>query len=244
MKVIDAYWEKRNLGVSCTEITIDLNDTLEKIEIELNKCDSEYIVCKVEGNKFDVNSLLSENGFKFIESSINVVLDVKSAKLSSIQDRINKEINYELMNTEDIEVLNNEIKNGLFKTDRIILDNQFSQEQASNRYFNWIKDELIKETKIFKIIFKSNVIGFFTFKQNGDLTYYPFLAGLYEKYKNSGLGFASLRKPIEEVIRLGGGTISTYVSSNNLPVINLHIQFGFTMRKIEYVFIKHKKKIK
>ncbi len=242
MKVIDAFWEKRNLGVSCTEIKIDTKDKLNDIKNILANCDSEYIVCKMPFNHFGFNHLLTNQGFTFMESSIKLDLAVKNTLLTPLQERINNEIYYDLMNNYDLDLLYNEIRGGLFKTDRIFLDPNFMNNQAYERYVNWIKDEKLNQSQIFKIIYKNETVGFFTLKQIDKSTYYPFLAGLYNKYSSSGLGFTALRKPIEEVIRVGGKNISTYVSSNNLPIVNIHLQLGFVFRSLEYVYIKHKKK--
>ena len=54
-----------------------------------------------------------------------------------------------------------------------------------------------------------------------------------------GLGFSVLAKPIEDVMKRGGRYISTYVSSNNLPIVKLHTQLGFLPNKIYNVFVKH-----
>ncbi len=239
MEIIDAFWERRNLGVTSTEIVINRGDELNHIEAYLKTCDAEYVVCKVPVNRFDVNSLLTKYGYSYVETSINFVLNVKDAILNPLQTRLNKVISCSEMNEADIEILYQEISKGLFDTDRIALDNKFTKQQAANRYKNWIADESRKGTKLFNIQYKEDTIGFFTFKNMGGETYYPFLGGIYQKYNTSGLGFSVVRKPIEEVIRQKGKKISTYVSSNNLTIIKSHIQQGYIFNDNKYVFIKH-----
>ena len=240
MKIIDAFWEKRNLGVDCTEITINKEDTvfqLEDVNELLNTI--EYIVVKVPFGRLDINEYLMKRGFIFVEGSVNFHLNIKEAVLSPLQQRLNNVISYQEMDESDLYQLYNEIGNGLFKTDRILLDSCFTEEQAATRYVNWIKDELKRTTQVYKILYKEDTIGFFTFKEVSDDIYYPFLAGLYEKYSNSGLGFITLRKPIEEVIKRNGKSISTYASTNNLYVIRAHAQQGFSIHDMQYVYVKH-----
>jgi len=146
------------------------------------------------------------------------------------------------MNEEDLLVLIEEINNGLFRSDRIILDHHFESGLAAKRYTNWIKDELNRTTQVYKILHKKDSIGFFTFKASGPQVYYPFLAGLYSKYSNSGLGFTTIRKPIEEVIKRNGKTISTFASTNNPYVVRAHLQQGFSIDETQYVFVKHNNK--
>ena len=71
--------------------------------------------------------------------------------------------------------------------------------------------------------------------------YYPFLAGLYGDFANSGLGFSTIYKPIEEAKKRGGSSISTYISSNNSSIFRAHIQLGFTINETLYTFVKHVK---
>lgn len=242
MKIIDAFWEKRNLGVDCKEIVISETDAISEVEQVAALVGSvDYLVVKVPVGRFDVNSYLASLGFTFVEASINLRLQMKDAVLSPLQQRLNTVIGYEEMNNADLDQLFLEIDKGLFATDRILLDPVFSSAQAANRYVNWIKDELSRKSQAYKIVYKGDSIGFFTFKMLEDGVYYPFLAGMYSKYSNSGLGFATLRKPTEEVIRREGKMISTYVSSNNNAVIRTHLRLGFTVHEMSYVYIKHKK---
>jgi hypothetical protein len=240
MELIDAFWEKRNLGVDCTEITISNEDTVSQLEAITDLLDTiEYIVVKVPIARLDINEYLTKHDFVFIEANVNFQLNIKDAILTPLQQRLNNSIAYAEMNASDLSLLYVEIEKGLFKTDRILLDHNFTKLQAATRYINWIKDELARTAKAYKIVYKEDTIGFFTFKQIAEDVYYPFLAGLYEKYSQSGLGFTTLRKPIEEVIKRKGKLISTYASTNNPYVIRAHTQQGFSIHDMQYVYVKH-----
>jgi len=239
MKRIDAHWEKRNLGVSCVEVLLNKNDKLIEVKNLLDHICAEYIVVKVPVCRFDINRLLTDCGYSFIECSLNMIINAKDVVLNPLHARINNSIFYEEMNEDDINTLQKEIKKGLFNTDRIVLDDCFSLNLAADRYINWITDELAENSQLFKIIYKKDTVGFFTFKQILQDVYYPFLAGLYKRYLKSGLGFTTIRKPIEEVLKRKGKKISTYISTNNVPVIKNYLQQGFTVSDINYVYIKH-----
>lgn len=240
MRIVEAFWEKRNLGVNCIEITIEKQDELFQLEGFNNQLNAiDYVVVKVPVARIDINEYLTKQGFVFVEGSINFQLDIKDARLSILQQRLNASISYSEMDENDLAQLYAEIECGLFKTDRILLDSFFTEKQAATRYINWIKDELSRTTQAYKIVYKGDSIGFFTFKEVSNNIFYPFLAGLYNKYANSGLGFTTLRKPIEEVIRRSGKLISTYASTNNPYVVRTHLQQGFIIGETQYVFIKH-----
>lgn len=242
MKIVDASWEERNLGVTCYEVTIDKEDSSQQIRNELARLTAvQYLVIKVDAPHIDAHFILTELGFTFVEANINMFLDVRNYKLSSLEQRLNSQIHFSKLTTkEELERLDTELDKGLFRTDRIYLDPHFTKEQAANRYKYWIKDEMSRGSELFEITYKEQAIGFFTQKQQDEKTYYPFLAGLYTNNQDKlGLGFAALTKPIENVIERGGKFISTYVSSNNLSVVKLHAHLGFLPNKIYNVFVKH-----
>jgi hypothetical protein len=242
MQIIDAYWERRNLGLDCKEIIFEDSDEIQSICQIQDICENVgYVVAKLPVTRFDLYEKLTELGFVYIESSINLRINLKNAVLNTLEERLNNSITYAEMNNDDMAILFKELDNGLFLTDRIYLDYHFTKDKAANRYKNWISDELTQGTKVYKILYKQDTIGFFTFKELSPIMYYPFLAGLYKAYNNSGLGFTMIRKPIEEALNRKGSCISTYVSTNNLPVVRIHLRQGFILYDVKNIFIKHKK---
>ena len=242
MKIINASWEERNLGVTCCEVTIEKDDSLSYVEDGLSRLSSvQYLVIKVDAPNVEAHLLLEKLGYTFIEANINMFLDVRNYRLSALEQRFNSQIHYRKLSIKkELEGFEAELDKGLFNTDRIYLDPNFTKEQAAHRYKCWIKDEMERGAELFEISYKENAIGFFTQKQLDEKTYYPFLAGLYPgNQEKVGLGFSVLAKPIEDVMKRGGRYISTYVSSNNLPMVKLHAQLGFLPNKICNVFVKH-----
>lgn len=246
MKILNASWEERNLGVTCYEVTIEKDDSLRQVQDKLAQLNFvQYLVIKVDTPNVDAHFLLAKLGYVFIEANINMFLDVRNYRLSALEQRFNSQIHYrELIAKEELKKFEAELDKGLFNTDRICLDYNFTKEQAANRYKYWIRDEISRGAELFEIVYKESAIGFFIQKQLNEKTYYPFLAGLYlgNQAKN-GLGFSVLAKPIEDVMQRGGKYISTYVSSNNLSIVKLHAQLGFLPNKIYNVFVKHNSKI-
>lgn len=240
MDIINAFWEKRNLGIDCNEIKIEKSDTIDYIKNELPKNESQYTVVKVPSARCDLNFLLQELGYMYIESSIHLTHDLKNISLSPIQQRILNTIGYEKMNESDIDKLFYEIRKGIFTTDRIYIDPYFTHEQAANRYVNWISDEIKNGTNVYKLIHKDAAIGFFTFKDIGNNVCYPFLAGMYKDYLNSGLGLSTIEKPLKEAIKRNYKKYSTLISSNNVNTFSAHMTFGFVFKSIDNVYIKHK----
>ena len=239
MQIINATWEKRNLGVTTQEIQVEQNDSLEDLKSAISSLDSQYNVIKIPAGKVKMMFYLQEQNFNFIEGFVHLTHTLHDIKMNPIQQRLDKTVSYEIMNHADIEHLFDEIKNGLFYSDRIFLDSCFKKEQAQQRYINWISDELERDTELYKLVYKNESIGFFTFKQIEDGIYYPFLAGVYKKYQPTGLGAVFCYKPIVEAKKRNARQISTYVSTNNANTLRVHSSLGFAIESISYVFVRH-----
>jgi hypothetical protein len=239
MKIIDAVWEERNLGVTCEEVDIETTDTIEDVKNQLSKLTAQYIVINVPAGRSDVMFCLSEQGYAFIEGKIHITKVVKDLELSGIQRRLADSVGYALMAEGDMQVLQDEIRNDMYDTDRIYLDPYFRKEQAADRYVGWIADEVAQGTDVYKLTYKDQPIGFFTMKDLGAGRYYPFLAGMYDSHRKSGLGFNIAYKPMCEIAKRGGKSISTYISTNNNQAVRIHVSLGFSFDQTLYVYVKH-----
>ena len=157
--------------------------------------------------------------------------------LSPLMERLCRKIDFEEM--RDFDFLNSNIKKQMFTTDRVSLDPFFSEEQAAERYIGWMKDERDRGSIVFNYIYKETAIGFSCMRGNEKGEYYPVLGGLYPNDKPIPLGTAILYKQLEIVRSLGGNSLYTYISSNNLPVFKAYSRCGYSFDDIHYVFVRH-----
>ncbi len=240
LKIIDAYWEKRNLGCSSIEITVDKTDTLDDLKEALSTLkEPEYVVFKVPSGGVEFLEYLTDNGFYFMETVSEIHLDINSFNIPSKFVRFNETLKYKTLTLDSLDALGCEIKKGIFNTDRISLDARFGIGIAANRYFNWIEDEMSRGNNIYEILYKQEGIGFFGIKQITDDTFDNFLAAMFTGKPYFGFGFSTITKSIEEIIARKGKYLVTHVSSNNMPVIRLYSQLGFTINSMTYIMIKH-----
>lgn len=239
MIVIDAYWEKRNLGKTCSEFIVEKTDTIDTLKEALLGNIAQYKVVKVSSCRTDIMFALTEMQFSFIECAFNLTHDLKNIELTGIQNRLVDAVQYSLMNENDLNMLFSEIRSGIFSTDRIYLDPHFNSEQSANRYIGWISDELERGSQVFKLTYNDNSIGFFTFKEVGNGIYDPFLAGMYKKSSNSGLGINAIIKPIYEAKKRNGRMILGRISSNNLNILHMETSLNFKFSEINYVYVRH-----
>ena len=238
MEKINAEWEKRNLEVSCIELNINKTDPIDEVSSVLSSTDAEYIVAKTPVADFELSQLLMHQGFQFIEASIRLSHSLSQPKLNDKQTEIIKKTSVYNASKPDLAVINKNIKNGMFHSDRVYLDPYFTKDAAGNRYINWINDELSRDCLVYIIRYNDEAIGFSAISRSAD-NYNQFLMGLFPEFHGKGLGFSIIYVPIEEIKRLGGKQLTTTVSANNIPSLKTHLKSGFSITNIEYVFIKH-----
>ena len=245
MKIIEAIWEKRNLGVTCLELEIEKNDSVEEVVKVINDDDHEYVVAKVIVGRMDILSLLQEKGYIFLETLFETEIDLrKKPQMPEICRKIiNDHVGYHIACLAEIDSVIKEIKKGeIFSTDRIALDSFFSKRLAGQRYANWTKDVMDSgKAKMIITEYDSKSIGFNVLIDKGNIID-GMLGGLFSDYLNSGLGFANAGVAVNSAYDLGAKKMISHVSSNNFQMFKLHMLFGLHVKRINYVLIMHKRK--
>lgn len=239
MNIVDAVWEQRNLGVVCKEVTVTADDELEEVSAVLATLDAEYSVVKIPVNDTPLLFRLQDQGFRFIEVVTVCFHDGVDIPLNRIQQRFLEKLRYSLMDNDDLEHLFSETARGLFSTDRVALDPFFSLEQANRRYNLWIKDELERGGRMFKIEYKDEQVGFFGLKPRGERDIFAFLGGVYPDYLSSGFGFATNYYEIVEGKKSGARRITSVFSTNNRGAAAIHMSMGYTLLEQQYVLVRH-----
>lgn len=248
MKIIDAFWEKRNLGVTCYELQMNLTDGLKEVEEKLESLkERQYMVAKIPSARYDLVQLFQNKGYTFIETAIKLEYNYKKlgyklpdmAKgLKKICDRCSRAV----MDESELFRLSSEIKKGIFKTDRIYIDPEFTHEQAARRYDLWVKD-LVKQGNIpHKVLFDGETVGFFINRECAPKTYDGMLAGVYSGYEGTGMGYCIQYAGILDALQRGMDKYIGHISGNNPAVLKIMVSLNFPIKELEYVFIKHNNK--
>lgn len=245
MKIINAEWEKRNLGVRTIEIVFEKNgdeeeSVFEEIDHIIKKNRIQYAVCKVPTNSNKSIIELQKRGFFYIENQISLKCKLKECKrIIEKYDFLVEDTEYKKIDSvKELDVVCSEIEKGIFETDRIALDPLFGIEIANKRYSNWVCDLYNSGKSIYITMYKGTPIGFIVFGDKNSKCLDGIVGGLYNNYKNSGLGH--YWKICSAKIIMGSNKNAvTKVSSNNLDILKLHESFGYTVTNIESVFVKH-----
>lgn len=244
MKIIDAFWEKRNLNMSATEIIIDENDLKQEVSSLMSAINSicseyEYVVLKMPPLYHKLIDYLNSSNLKFVETQIRYAISLQRFKTLKL-DKCKKQNSFSIKCVDDRASYNqtiNEIKKNLFTTDRIALDKRFGVNIANIRYANWLEDMFsISTSRLYNIYYNGDFFGFHAGEFDGTV-YFGNFGSLASKYKSSMLGyywaflFLDYIKKDYDIVRFA-------CSTNNPSVIRLWESLGAVTQSIQYVFVK------
>ena len=239
MKIIDAIWEKRNLGVDTVEFIVEYNDD-ETVVNEILEAEKQYNVVKLPMNKPRLMVRLQENGYFFVECIVSIQHNLSETKMAAARRLRLFDTQSIRMDEHDIQVLYNELEKAVFSTDRIYNDMFFPEGTSARRYRNWIDDELMRGSVLYKLVYRNAAVGFFIMEQMDNKVFNTFLIGLYDGYQNKGLGQSLAFSILTECIAQGAKRAIGSVSTNNLAMLKVDELLGYEIKDIKYVFIKHK----
>ena len=239
MKIVNAIWEKRNLGVTCQEVTICKEATKDEIT-KLNSLSAEYQVVKASVDRPDLIFSLQNMGFIFAEVLFESIHTLRVPVLDKISSRYVSQVTCDQVDRKNIKKLIINISNGMFATDRVAIDPRFGLECSRRRYVGWINDEVNFGSKVFELKYKNHGIGFFVLNSDAE-TCLGKLGGIYEKSKFSGAGILLNYYEIIVARNEGFSKLKAWFSSNNQPIYRINETLGYNTRPLYNVFIKHTK---
>lgn len=239
MEIIEAVWEKRNIGLRTFEIEVSENDSWEDLRGSIEKLRFDYLVVKIPPSRTDLIFKASDVGLIFVEQVTKAHFSGELPTLDNLQRRILNSLSCKEMTQSNKEILFQEISNGLFKTDRVALDPLLGIEKSSQRYLGWISDELKAGALIYEVTKAEDLIGFFLIRHINPNTSHAILAGLLDKYQKSGLGFVLNFLEIEVSQKMGSSAVYSIFSSNNRGALAIHMSMGYKVDRQHYVYVKH-----
>jgi hypothetical protein len=240
MKIIDAVWEERNLGVSTYEIKIEFQDMLEDVSKKYSELtEKQYMVVRIPSSCHWAVPFFQSKGYSFIEAAVTLRHDLKNIPVSLGLKKLFDRCSYDEMDDNDIEVMYNEIDKGIFKTDRIYLDSAFRKGVSAQRYKHWIADMISQGKVSQKVTYNNEAIGFFVNSETKNGVYDGILAGVYSNFEGSGLGVCIQYMGLIYCMNNGAKRYIGHVSANNIVVLKALLSLDFKITDIEYVLIKH-----
>ena len=243
MDIIEAHWEQVNLNLKSYEISIgdkDAVDDFKRIEQSLiQENQARYILAKTPVNKPDFLFNLPAMGYTFVECVFRLSLHKTKFVEPDHFSKYAKQLACRKISEQaDVQRIYSEISKGIFDTDRIAIDKNFTLEISNRRYINWI-DSLVKSGEaLYEVSLKESPIGFFILKPMTTTVVRGVLTGLYTKFRNSGLGILIMKKLNETVWELGYDTYLAHVASNNPKALRSNLIFGSEIEEMGYNYVK------
>ncbi len=237
MKVIDAVWEKRNLGIDACEVLFEREDAVADISSEFERISAPYTVVKVPSERNDISEYVQKNGYRYIEDLIGMEHDLHDQVRHPLHQRLYEAVAYRSMTEEDYAVLQHEIQSGIFDSDRISKDLKFGKSISAVRYCNWVADLREQGAALYTMLYRQEPSGFIILLTKDGSCYQSVLGGAYRRYLKTGLGM--VQKEQEIVKKLGGKKLTTNVSSNNPSQLKALVANGYVPVTVQHVFVKH-----
>lgn len=246
MKIINAVWEKRNLGCDAYEITLDNKDlkdfetTLKQIR-EQNFSNS-YVVIKMPVGNLCALHALEDEGFRFMEVQQAIKKNLTNYTIpKQIQTRKDflkrKEIKKDYQKWKKIVNL---ITPDMFTTDRIYLDPKLNTMTACNRYKNWIMDLINNKDAHLSVFYdKEKEIGFsIDILDINKKISHGVLCGVFPQFSATLYGTLLWDNLLRYLQMQGFKYMETAISSNNLAVLSIYMFFDFKITQQNYVLRK------
>lgn len=242
MKVIDAVWEKRNLGVTCLELHIGKGDSIDEVRDACSGMrERQYMVARVPSERVDLAQLFQQEGYRFIEAAVTLEHGLKEIAAPKRIRKVYEKCTWERMDGDGLKQLSEEIYKNIFKTDRVYMDGAFTPQQAARRYDFWVKDLVARGDIPYKVMYGGEAVGFFLHTEIAEGVYDGLLAAAYDGFEGSGMGCCIQYAGIRSAMDRGAHKYIGHVSANNPMVLKAVLSIGFLVKSVEYVFIKHGK---
>ena len=248
--LIEVPWETRNLGMPAYQLKGTAKNYMA-IELILQKKQMQskenfFVQLKLDAEKIDEVKFAQEAGFRLAEMSICPYLDLNKVRSNILSDGMSSVYSLKTPGNTIIDshygpvqyldsVITEEIidiAKETFTTDRFHMDPSCKNAIADQRSGLWVELDLLKENKNYCTYIKTtkSLIGFMIWNQEGFI-----LGGLSKNYTGKGFGKTLYIQSILDVINEGFDEVSTNISVNNIPVLNLYSKLDFLFREPKYI---------
>ncbi len=243
MEIVHATWEKRNLGVDSYKMRVTDDDTWDDVVREEQNVFGDYLVMKVPAHRNDISFHMNELGYNFVQALVYCWYDInKPISLTPVQQRLFNAVTCEQMSDSDMDCLYSNFPKGLFIDDMVAIDPHFSAEIVDKRYTGWISDSVSKGAVAYGLKYRNKSIGFFVLETLSEENQNGIMGAIYPEYQKIGFGTLMLCFHIEQAKKVNAKKLYTSFASNNRGAFGMHMSMGFTLDRVEYVFVKHNKK--
>jgi GNAT superfamily N-acetyltransferase len=241
MRIVEALWERRNLGREVLEIEFEANDKEWDPGALKRAVSADYVLAKVPAGNVRLVHALEDDGYRFLEAQITIQIDLSQPlKPPASADAICASVaSRAITQPAALDELLFAMDTGMFNTDRVSLDPVLGPGPALTRYQNWIRDEFSNVENVLQGLYLGQKpVGFFLLRKLSAEHYFASLAGVFTLYRGTGLGVAAMWKPIEWALANGARRLTTRNSANNPASLKIHLAVGYQIQRVHYLLRK------
>ncbi len=223
MKIIDAFWEKRNLGLRVCELIFGSNDVIDHDIITEIENSYDYLIAKIPGNSTALMHDLEERGFRYLENQQVIYFQTDQfLKISKFwKNRFHEIQCARISEIDSLERICSEIRKGLYLDGRISADPLIEKGISDLRIVNWLRDLHTKSsTSVYSLKKGDLLIGYFVLEDIGNNHLNIVQAGIFKEFQNKGFSFLLLYNILNTALVNGYKGIFASISTGNIKTLN------------------------
>jgi hypothetical protein len=243
VKVIDAYWEKRNLGLRVCEILFDQDEIIDNNKLSDLEESYDYLVAKIPGDSVSLVHDLENKGFRYLENQqVIYFLTSELLKIDKAWEARFKEVTCEkVTHLKVLAEICNQIMKGLYLTGRISADPDIKKGISDLRIVNWLKDIYEKENvSVYCLIKQNKIVGYYALERINIFHMNIVQAGIFLGYQDKGYSFLLLYYILKSSLGEGCRGIFAAISAGNTKTLNSISKFVHINVKKTLVIMRKK----
>lgn len=232
LRVVDAEWDLRALGVSSAILTADGTTKSRHVSAAMANLNAQMITIRIPPGKGDLQDWLQGNGFTFRE--IQFVFESPQEQPEQVRRLGRPEVTVGA--NPHIDTAVSWLEGGVIAADRISIDARFGPEASGRRFAQLLRDEISVGASLKMVMCKSEPVGWFCIRTLNKSPHVA-LSGVNPDTTNPAAGLLLHKAILDEVMTSHSNPLRSTVSSINLGALRAHQYFGYNIVKIEEIYV-------
>jgi len=194
------------------------------------------VSCRLAHNDLTESMFLETHGFRFVEMVLH-------PRLNLLQDIVfsEDELQISLATMSDLDELV-DIAQRSFKFDRYHIDPRIPSGYANQRYGKWVKNSYYDDNQnLYKVVRGGKILAFFITETRRENIIHWHLTAVAPEWQQQGYGYRVWMAMLKFHKLSGCCGITTTISVQNTPVINLYskLKFSFSIPEMTFHWIRN-----
>lgn len=230
--------ESSILGVQISSIRMPKSDVAkfpskEVFDSLVRKSGAELIIVRVPANFTSQKSFLQRSGFKFIDRTLDPVIQLKH------RSNLDPELHIQMCTLEELDAVK-AIARKSFQHTRYHLDANIKKSAADARMAEWVESSFYSPSQKICLVknLENRIVAFIIVDSAREESHW-LLTSISEDFAGTGAGTASWNAMLNFELGRGTKLVSTRISSANIPALNLYRKLNFSLTNPQDIFHYH-----